>query len=657
MPTQTLSPEDITKKSALADECTKIAVKQIVASENFRQPRFNQIRELEDMIAGKLKPALKGRYNIPFDSVFANGFLDTLLSQVNKPPRVEFEDSKGSNSRGVRKMQALFDVETSATRDNWPRKDRNSKRLAGIAGVGFFKYYAESDPKYRSCLSVIDHYDMHCEPNGGGNLDDHLFKGQTNIFRTKSDVEHNSSYDKGQVSKLLAAYSSQDHKFNEELYQNKLRRWNALGLDPQSNNYVGVDLYNFTEWVMFHKNDWYYLVFDYRSGIWVRFEKLADVFGCDKSPWVAWNPKEDPFNIWARGPFDDVAPVFEAMRINLNEILNNNRKRNWDMRAVDSTMFPDLSQLDWRPDGIVSASVGLNQNISNGVYTFATPEISGALNLNTYLNSLSGINSGVSDQTKGSSTQDVLGIAKLDELNLSKRMKLVGDSYTDAYAALALRFDWGCHEHLPEKYPVKAIGPMGADMSFITKEDTEPDYDYHIISSQDDLQKTVLEGEKKSASLDRILANPTIMARFNPDWLAEEIIRDGGWSEGDVKRAMDLKNFGSEDIISSANKGIEMIMEGKTPRLCMDANNGFLKVINDFMNETLNLKDKQKAELQKFFDVHVPIAEENARRAMIVASQYNAPVAPTAPVAVPGEASVAPTPLPPQTTPTAPIIA
>lgn len=623
----------------LADKLTQIACKQIVASENFRQPRFEQIRELEDMIAGKLKPALKGRYNIPFDSVFANGFVDTLVSQVNKPPRIEWVDTKGSNARGVKKMQALFETETGAVRDNWAKKDRLSKRLAAISGIGIFKYYAESDPKYRSNLSVIDHYDFHCEPNGGGNLEEHLFKGQTNIFRTKADVEASQTYDKEQVKKLLAAYSSKDYKFNEELYRNKLRRWAALGLDPQSNNYVGEELFNFSEWVLTHEGINYYLVFDYRAGIWVRCEKLVDVFGCDRSPWVVWNPKEDPFNVWCRGPLDDQAPIFEAMRINLNEILNNNRKRNWDMRAVDAKMFPDLSLLDWRPDGVVHANLQANQSIQNGVFRFETPEINGALNLNTYLNNLSGINSGISDQTKGSSSQDVLGIAKLDELNLSKRVKLVGDSYMDAYAQLAYRYDWGVHEHLPEGYPVKCIGTMGADMSTITKEDTDPDYDYNVISSQDDLQKTALESEKKANMIGLILKAPSVLARINPDWMAEQMIREGGWNEQDLKRATDLKNFGIAEIISEANKGIEMIMEGKDPRTCYNANAGFLQVITDFINDTHGLSDEKKAKLQAYFDRHVPIAEKNAERAQATAGQQNAsaivPNSPIAPAATP----------------------
>jgi hypothetical protein len=68
------------------DEIIQKCCVMIRTSIDFKQPRMNQIKEIEDMLSYKLQPALKGRLNVPFDGVIMNGFIDTLLSQTNKPP-------------------------------------------------------------------------------------------------------------------------------------------------------------------------------------------------------------------------------------------------------------------------------------------------------------------------------------------------------------------------------------------------------------------------------------------------------------------------------------------------------------------------------------------------------------------------------------------
>ena len=157
-------------------------------------------------------------------------------------------------------------------------------------------------------------------------METHLFKGVYNQFQTESEVKRLAEYDyydKEQVKKLLVAYSQRDFKFNEELYRNKLNRMNALGLDLDANAYVGQSVFNLARWVTNYQGEDWYIVFDYRSGIWLKMEPLKDCFESGLSPWVVWNPVEHAFTLWTPGLFDQIKPVAEAIRINLNEILNN----------------------------------------------------------------------------------------------------------------------------------------------------------------------------------------------------------------------------------------------------------------------------------------------------------------------------------------------
>lgn len=601
----------------LKDKIVRVAIKQLETSETYRQPRLKEIRENEDMVAGVVKPALQGRYNVPFDGVIASGFVETLVAQNNKTPVIKFKDPKGSNLQSVRKIQAMWESDMGVTKQNWVKKDRLSKRLAAVANIGIFEYYASSNPKYKGVLNNIDHYDFHCEPNGGADLEDHAFKGVYNQYRTKEKVIElgkSGYYEAEQVNKLITAYSSTDYKFNEDMHRNKIERMHSLGLDIESNNYIGTQVFNTARWVMQYEGEQYYLEFDYRSGIPLKCEPLKDVFESEVSPWVVWTPVEHAFTLWTPGLFDQIKPIAEAIRINLNEVLNNNRKRNWDMKAVDTTMFPDISELNWRQDGVVQAKVPMGQSIQNGIYHFQTPEITGALNLNQYLNDFLGINTGVSDQTKGESSQDTLGIAKINELQVSKRMKLIGDSYTEAYARLAHRWDCGLYEHLTTGLAVKTIGVDGAQMEAIMKEDVDPDYDVEVITSHDDQVESEQKKAMKAEAMARITANPIAMQSINPRWYVEQELLIGGWSQEEVRRAMDTQNDATDEILSTADKNIERIMEGKEPKEARNATTGYLQRIHTFMQDNEKLKPEQLAKLQAHFDAHVPIAEENKMR-------------------------------------------
>lgn len=599
------------------DKIARIAVKQLETSESYRQPRLKEIRENEDMVAGVVKPALQGRYNVPFDGVIASGFVETLVAQNNKAPTIKFVDKKGSNLGSVRKLQAMWESDSSVTMQNWSKKDRLSKRLAAVANIGIFEYYAVSDPKYKGYLSNIDHYDFHCEPNGGADLEEHVFKGVFNQYRTKqkiTELAKSGYYDNAQVQTLYRSYSDRDYKMNEELHRNKINRMNAIGLDTESNNYVGTQVFNTARWVTQYEGEQWYLEYDYRSGIWLKCEPLKEVFESDLSPWVVWTPVEHAFSLWTPGLFDQIKPVAEAIRINLNEILNNNRKRNWDMKAVDGKMFPDLSQLNWRQDGVVVANVPLNQSIANGIYHFETPEISGALNLNQYLNDFLGINTGVSDQTKGESSQDTLGVARINELQVSKRMKLIGDSYTEAFAHIAHRYDWGLWEHVDSDQAVKVIGPDGAEMQNVLKEDFEPDYDVEVVTSHDDQAEAEQDIERKSAAIERLAANPIAMQHINTRWYVEQELTIGGWKSEEVKRAMDVQNDATDEVMSAAEKNIERIVAGKEPKIARNATTGYLQRISNYINDNENLKPEILARLQMHFDEHVEIAQENKMR-------------------------------------------
>jgi hypothetical protein len=581
---------------------------------DYKQPRMNAIKVIEDMLAYKLQPALKGRINVPFDGVLMNSFIKTLCAQSNRPPTVKFEDKKGSNFEGVQKTQAFWDEDSGYAKMNLKKKDRWSKRLCAISNLGIFEVHAESDPKYKSYLTNIDLYDFIFDPTGGSDIEDHMYVGRTNIFKTDEDLK-SEMYDKKQVALLKANTNSSDFKKNEDLYQNKVTRYATQGLSIETNNYVGQNLYNLTELELSINSKRYLITFDYSTGTWVRFEELKDVFESGLYSYCTWQGIEDPFNLLNPGLADMAAVIFEAIRLNLNEVLNNNRKRNWDMKAVDSEMFPDISALDWKQDGIVPAKLKMNQSIQNGIYRFETPEISGALNLNQVLNNFIGINSGVTDQSKGETSQSTLGQSQLDEINISKGMKLLGDSYSECLAQIVLRWDWNQYEHLDDDYAIKILGKDGMELTHFGKKDSEPDYDVCIITDDDKLQEEKRDIERQSLAINNIVANPLLLQEVpNKKALVEEIFKNAGFSSDAVRQLMSADDYVDYQT-SQANKGIESILLGKEWDEIPDATPGTLNIIDIYIRKnTKKLDQETLTKLQTFFDQTAKYVEENAQR-------------------------------------------
>lgn len=643
----------------IADAIALIAKKQLDTSRNFKQPRMLEILDNEDVYNFKLRPALQGRLNVPFDGVVLSGFVDTWVAQNNRKVVMEFEDPQGANVKGAKKIRAAWYRDEKKMR--LKAKKLALKHLAAISGRGIAKYYAESDPKYCPYLQIIDHLDFHCEPNGGGYLNDHYFRWQENIFRSEEELVSGSEgdnpwYDPKQVESLKSAYSAPDFKRNADTFKNKSNRYMSLGLDMESNNYIGGGtLYNLVEGDTYYKNTLYHMIWDQNTGIWLRCVPLIEDFGSNLTPFLSFAaPKADPFNFWNRGPADQIKPVAEAVRLNLNEILNNNRKRNWDMKAVDMNMFPDLRKLDWKQDGVVHANVPLNASIQQGIYRFETPELSGALNLNAYLNNLAGEKLGISAQTQGDAQEDKVGIYQGNEMQIGKRMRLSADAEEEFHEDLGIRFDWGLWDHAKESDMVRMISADGVGWEKVTKDDMDPEYVVIVNTSEGDKVQNDQVMRVQLETLMSVEKDANQMALINLKAHLEEKYKLAGFSDEKIYRLLNTKSDSSDEKLSDAKKNIELILEGKDPGMYWGADTGYLQYISDWLLEKGgDIKPEVKAKIEAYFEEHVPVSMKNAEQeqfrqeTMLQKKQQEALLADpkTAPTVAIGD-SAAPAPMP-----------
>src|SRR3990167_2338150 len=205
---------ELTKQ--LADEISKTAKVQLRTSRQYKNQRMRQIGESEDLYFGIVKKQARNPFNESFP--FMSGFVDGLMGKLDDLPQIEFTPTDEADYNSARKYQALFDQQVSSPlpEANWPKKDRQCRKMALFSGVGVYCLYGESyEGQFKLHFEVKDYYDFHCEPGGGGDLEQHLFCGEENIFKTREDLLTGVAegyYDESQVMKLITTGATSDAK-------------------------------------------------------------------------------------------------------------------------------------------------------------------------------------------------------------------------------------------------------------------------------------------------------------------------------------------------------------------------------------------------------------------------------------------------------------
>lgn len=648
-PTEEKEVQDPNSLEARRARAVDIAIAQLEASMKFKQPRMAEIRKNEDVYFGKERPALKNRFNVPFDTVIMQGAIDTVLSKSDDTPKLAFDSGQEEHKRSSMKITSAFEIETGDDKGRWASKDRLAKRMAYLSGRAIFEKYTESDPKFRDVLKVEDYFNFQCEPGGGPHLEEHMFLGTINNFFTKDALKlgaDNELYDKEEVQKLINSDSEELRKQTEDEFLNVQKRFMALGLDLSAHNYVGQSMFNLVKWEMEFEGERVYMLFDPKTKACPRFVPLKEVSPSNRWTWVSWATHEDMV-FWSRAYADTYRVCGEIYRVLVNGMLENIQKRNWNMRAYDPSVFTESSKLLYSPDGLVKANLkpGMT-SVSQGIFELQTPDTSGiTLNAIEWLNAFLGQNTGITPGAQGASDQTKVGIYYGDMQQVADRFGFLNKQYVQAWIDLGILFDWGLWRNMPEEYLVKVIGINGVGWEKLTKEDVDPDYTVKVVSTNAEAAETALKAKLKDNALTRLTGNPALMSQVNPKWLVEEILRAGAYDDEAIRVGMDVQTDGSREVLLKAAEAIRKIIDGEWPLdLCYAATTGFMQKIIDYANEhhgDFDLKTYHR--LNIYAAAHRDIVIENmTRRARTIIAQRSTAVpgkpgaTPAAPAALPG---------------------
>ncbi len=600
-------------KTTLANKLVQIAITQVKTAYDFKRERMAQIKKSEEFYFGRKIKVPKGRFGVPLPTM--SGFVDTLMSKIDDPPVIKYGYTDLADLKLANKLTSTIEKEGSSIRGNWAMKDRWGKKLACFSGRTIAKYYAESSPKYKSNWSITDYEDFLCEPAGGGHLEEHLFCGQDNVFRSKAELlkqGENGLYDSGQVQKLIAATNDQEFKKSDNLWAKKSERFKLMGLNLDDNTYLGQGIFRLVEWAMEYDGKRYYLLFDYITGVWIRAHELKQIFESDLYPWHSWATHEDPFIFWSKAPCDDVRPIADAMDVLFNQALDNRQKRNMIQRAYDPEIFPDPSELEWRPDGLARATPKPNQSIQQGIYEFKVPEISGTIDLIAYMDSFMGRKSGITPEIQGVADKDQkVGIYFGNLQQVADRLGLFNKSYNQFWEELGLRHAWGAKEHLTEQTLMDMIGEDGAEWN--KQKGKAPNLDVTISGGSAEIMANEAKAKKRENALMMISGDEELRMIINPYWRLQEILKHGAYEEPEIKIATSKEEMGSMELLSEAAQAIQDIVDGKEVKLNRGANTAFIQKILDYAIDK-DVDDKIFVNLIGYAQAHVQIAMENATR-------------------------------------------
>ena len=616
-----MSETSQTKREANSEKqfLTNMAANMLEQAFKEKTARAEMTLKAEAQYFNKVPRRIKGRINAPLPIM--SGFVDTLQSKIDDPPVIKIGHTELADLKKAKKVSAALRVDSAPDKGMWDIKDLLTKGQAIFWGRGFFKYFAESDPQYTSHLETPDPADMAVFNKGGWNLENHRFAGEANIKRSRWEIkngERANLYDPEQVTALLAASNRDETSGISEEEDLRRKRLQNMGVMIGEQDFDGQEELSLAEAVLEWKGKRKYLLFDPKTKIWLRVDDFSDVTKSELLPWVSYATHMNAWNFWSKASVDDVYPIADLMRVVLMEGIHNLRKRTSGMRAVDSSIFPDISKLRWGPDKtIFGKAMDKGKQLSQGVFEFQTEDNTAiTINLIDYLNSLMAQKTGVSSETQGQSEESRVGIAFLNVQQAADRFNLINKYYRHAWTELGKRYAVGLKEHMTEDVLVEMIGTQGVEYEKLTREDlnTKRDFSFEIVGGSAEAEADAIKKQQKADSLGSAVSS--YPDQFNPSVTSEMILRNGGWEEVDIKLLMNTDSTGDEMLISEAEQTIQEILDSKKELSIpfnRRANRAFLTHFMDFVADN-EIEEKHRVRIEEYFAQHVEQAEQNERR-------------------------------------------
>lgn len=596
------------------EELISQVIKEYDNALEFRQPRIEDWHANEDMLYGRKPKTLSKRSNI--DLRLMKGFEDTLLAKIKNAAIIKFGHTEEADLRKAKKITALWELESSPTKQDWEFKDLLQKKLALPTGRAIDKIFAITP--YKHFREIIDSYDFLIDPMAGGyDIEKARYCGQYNIFISKHKLQNNKKYDKARVEELISSYSESGNPINDNDNKEKANRFAILGLNTENYNDTKDGYYKLVEWYTTVEGKRWNVLFNRERRIIIYKKPLVELIGIYEDgednplyPFSSWAYFPDYFNFWSQSPMDIVRENFQTRNIVINQAIDNNEAKNKPMKAYDPNIYKDPSKLEYQPDRLVP--VANNGDPARGLFIFPANDIYDPKVLNDMLEDIAAKVSGITPAGQGQEVKDQkVGIYYGNQQEVASRMDTFEKSYSRANMRNALLYLNGLKDHLDEEMAVKMIGENGVEWDKITKEDLT-EFDITITGGSTEAALNALKAKQKAEFVARHLVNQII----NQKALTEADAVNSGFSPDEIRKLFD-KDDATDEMLSKASQDIQKLLEGEKLLPYLKANTAYMQKILDFMMDN----DMTPAQDKKFMAYLVQL-QPIAIRNMVMKAQF-----------------------------------
>jgi hypothetical protein len=602
------------------DKIVAQALTEIQFARTYKQGKIQNWQKNEQMLYGRKQKSDESRANIELGRM--HEFVHSLLSKVDNPLTFKFIKRKPSQKKRVERLNSLRAYD--AQRDNWDIKDIVGKKQAIVYGRAIYCYYAESpDGVYRPHLENVDVYDFLVDPAVGGiELDKAMFMGRYGVVKTREQLKRGIKYGyylKYETQNLIDGASNATESTTEET--NKQPRQTDQNVWTVNREITGSDKFKFWEWYTTYEGTRYYLCMT-NDGNVIRVEELSNIFDSDEFPFWSYAAFPDLTEFWTPSYCDYVREVFMAQSVSINQMFDNAEQINKPQKVVNVNAIESLAELKFRRDGIIRTKG--NVDADKAIQMLRVPAIETPIKVYQLLDVIQEKASGVTAGSKGLSDEDKVGIYEGNEANAADRFGLFNKSYSFGYQRFAQLYEHGVREHLKKKVAVDILGADGVEIEEIGYSDIfrkQDKFSVMVEASNSEAALSTVAQRTRITFLQSQAANPI----QNQKKAYEVQAQIAGFEDDQIKQLMDTSEFGDADIMSEAERDIEMLLDGKTVKPNRAANAAYLQRFVDYSTDNQeDISESQFMRLIAYMEEVKPIVMRNMARAVTMQAM-NAP--------------------------------
>lgn len=581
------------------------ALDEISFARQYKNGKVTNWQKNEAMYNGVKEKVVDVRANVNLNRM--QEFVHTFLSKIDNSLTFKFSHRKTSQVTRVKRLNALKVYDQQ--KDFWDLKDIVGKKQAIIYGRAIYSYFADSVDGYKAHLENVDVYDFLIDPSGGGiDMESAMYMGRYGVVKTTSELKEgikSGIYLKYDTNNLISGSGNSTESTQEQT--NKQSRTYDTGVTNAQKEIGNKDKFKFWEWYTTYEGERYYLLLSEAGATAIRVEKLTDVFESGMFPFWSWACYPDLTEFWVISPADYVREMFMAQSVSINQMLDNAEQINRPQRVVDVTMVEDLASLKYRRDGYIKSK----GDVTKAVKELPTASINTPIEVFNILETIQEKSSGITAASKGVAEEDKVGIYEGNQANTADRFGLINKAYAFGYQVFARLYEAGVKEHLTKKVAVDILGANGVEIEEISRKDIfwkGDSFNVLVESSNAELALSMAEKKLKLGFLSANAMNPI----QNQKKAYEASASINGFTEEEIRQLMDTQEFGDADLMSEAERDIEMILDGKSIAINRKANLAYKQRFVDYvLDNTENITDVQYNALENYISQLQPIIEKN----------------------------------------------